>query len=255
MRTPIFIVSLVGVALFGSAFILSYLNPTFVESIARGVIRMEVEQRVGEKLNVLENSKIVGFAKRVSGQNASEMDELKHKLAEGLPQKVAAVAAEMLNADCECRMAIEKSMTGVFNARIAELSRMNDRLITFIRTKYMEVAESLTREFRIFTGANAIVFALLGVTAAIRKTAGLQLTLPTLVLLGAAAIVGYLYLFQQNWLHTILFGDYVGLGYFGYLGAATACLADIVFNKARITTQIVNTALQVLGSVIRAVPC
>jgi hypothetical protein len=255
MRILILITALVSVTLFGSGFILSYVNPTFVESIARKVIRIEVERRVGERLTALENNKIVKFAERLSGRNAMEIADLKRKMAEGLPQKVAAVAAEMRNVDCECRKAIEKTITGIFEDRVAGLSHLNERLGLLIRTKYMEVAESLTREFRIFTGANTIMFAFLGITAALRRGAGLQLVLPTIVLLGAAGIVGYLYLFNQDWLHAILFGDYVGLGYFTYLGAATACLADIAFNRARVTTRIVNAALNAVGSAITAVPC
>lgn len=255
MRTLITIIALAGVMLFGSAFVLSYLKPAFVESVARDVIRMEVERRVSVKLSTLEDSRILELAKRASGQNAATMADITRKLATGLPKKIAEVAAEMRNVDCECRKAIEKNMTGLFEDRVIKLTRLNERLSLLIRTKYMEVAESLTQEFRIFTGANAIVFGLLGVTIILRRGAGLQLALPALVLLGAAAIVAYLYLFQQNWLHTIIFGEYVGLGYFAYLGVATACLADIAFNRARITTTVVNAALQLVGAAAKAVPC
>jgi 1,4-dihydroxy-2-naphthoate octaprenyltransferase len=119
----------------------------------------------------------------------------------------------------------------------------------------MEVAESLTREFSIFTGANALVFALLGVTVAIRKQARLQLALPALVLLDAAGLVGYLYIFNQNWLHSVVFGEYVGLAYFGYLAVAATFLADIAFNKARVTTELLNAAFHAVSSAIQVVPC
>jgi hypothetical protein len=255
MRTFILFIALVGVTLFGTAFILSYTNPTFVESIARQIIRIEVERRVEEKLTVLEDNNIVRFAERLAQRNAAEMNDLKRQLTEDLPQKVAAVAAEMLNADCECRKAIARSLTAGLETRLFTLTQLQERLTVLIQTKYREVAESLMREFRIFTGANAIMFAFLGVTAAIRRGAGLQLILPTFVLLGAVGIVGFLYLFNQDWLHTILYGEYVGLGYFAYLGVAVAFLADIVFNRARITTRIVNSILDIAGSAISAVPC
>jgi hypothetical protein len=66
----------------------------------------------------------------------------------------------------------------------------------------------------------------------LRKRAGLQLVLPTVVLLGAAGLAGYLYLFNQDWLHTIIFSEYVGLGYFVYLALAVALLTDVLFNRA-----------------------
>jgi hypothetical protein len=94
MRTFIGTISIVGILVFGSAFVLSYINPAFVESIAREVVRMEVERRVGERLNSLEGSKIAELARRVSGQNAAEIAELKRKVAEGVPRKVAEIATQ-----------------------------------------------------------------------------------------------------------------------------------------------------------------
>ena len=102
-----------------------------------------------------------------------------------------------------------------------------------------EVVRALLREFRIFTAANALIFLLLGATTYWRRTAGLQLLLPAVVLVGSATLVGAFYLFAQDWLHTILFSDYVGLGYFAYVGMEAVCLADIVFNRARVTTEVV----------------
>lgn len=255
MRVFINIVAFAGLALFGAAFVASYVNPGLVETLARDAIRFEVERRVSERIDALDGGKLVEMAKGLSGRNSLEIIELKRQLAENLPQKVAAVAAQMRNMDCECRKAIEKSMTSIFERKAADLSRMNERLELLIRTKYMDVAESLTREFRIFTGANALVFLLLAFAASLRKRAGLQLALPTVVLLGAAALVGYLYLFHQNWLHTVLFSDYVGFGYFAYLALAVALLTDIVFNRARVTTRLLNAAFSAAGSTLQAVPC
>jgi len=255
MRTFISIIALVGLAVFGSAFIASFANPGLVETLARDAIQLEVERRVGERIDALEGGKLTEIAKRLSGQNASEIADLKRKLADGLPQKVATIAAQMKNLNCECRKAIEKSVTGILEGRAADLSRINERLELLIRTKYMAVAESLTREFRIFTGANAFVFMLLVLASALRKRAGLQLALPTIVLLGAAGLVGYLYLFNQDWLHTIIFSEYVGLGYFVYLALAVALLTDILFNRARLTTRVLNAAFSAVGATLQAVPC
>lgn len=77
----------------------------------------------------------------------------------------------------------------------------------------------------------------------------------TLLAVGAAGVVGALYIFGQDWLHTIVFNDYVGLGYFAYLGVAVAFLADVAFNRARVSTQVVNAAFNIVGAAIQAVPC
>ena len=46
----------------------------------------------------------------------------------------------------------------------------------------------------------------------------------------------YLYLFSQDWLLTIIHGDYVGFAYIGWLGAAFLLLLDIAINRGRVTT-------------------
>lgn len=255
VRAIVLLVVLLGSLVFGSAFVLSYTNPAYVESIGRNVIRLEVERRVGEKIAVLDRSTIARIAEKLSGQNAVEIAEAKRMLAEGLPQKISAAIAELRNLDCECRKAIDRRITGILEGRVATLSLLNDRLMLLIRTKYIETAEALTREFRVFTGANAGVFVLLGVIAMVRKRASLQLALPTAVLLIAAAATAFLYVFNQNWLHTVVFADYLGLGYVVYLGFAIALLADIAFNSARVTTRLLNAVLHLFGSALQAVPC
>jgi hypothetical protein len=111
------------------------------------------------------------------------------------------------------------------------------------------------REFRIFCGSNALAFALLGIVTLLRQRATLQLLLPAFVTVGAVSVTGALYLFNQNWLHTIVFGQYVGLAYPLYLAGVALLLIDIAFNRARVTTQLVNLILQALGSAVTAVPC
>ena len=119
----------------------------------------------------------------------------------------------------------------------------------------LKTAQALTREFRIFTGANAALFMLLALTTLARRRATLQLALPALVLIGAAGIVAFFYLFSQDWLHAIVFADYVGLGYFVYLAICIALLADILLNHARFTTRAVNLSLDAIGSAAHVLPC
>ena len=73
--------------------------------------------------------------------------------------------------------------------------------------------------------------------------------LPAFVLVGAVLLAGGLYLFNQDWLHTIVFGDYLGLGYAAYLALVAAMLADIAFNRARV----INVLLNALGAAVA--PC
>jgi len=255
MRSLVLIISAIGTLVFGSAFVLSYADPGFVESVSRELIRRQVESRVQEQIEELDGSRLASIAWRISGRNASEIAEAKKQLKERLPSRIADNISEMKNLGCECRKAIESQMTRTLGSKIVDLSRINERLDLLIRTKYMETAQALTREFRIFTGANGALFVLLAVTTLARKRATVQLAIPALVLIGAAAIVAFFYVFAQDWLHTIVFADYVGLGYFAYLAIAIALLADIAFNHARITTEAVNLSLNAIGSAVQVLPC
>jgi hypothetical protein len=255
LRIVVAILGFAGGALFCLAFLASFVSPGFVERTAKALIRAEVERRVEVSVASLDGTRIAGIARRISSRNAVAAGQLRHQVSEGLPGKIAEVIGEMSRLDCDCRKQVERTIAGGWEWRITALSKVNERLTALIRTQYMEVTEKLTREFRVFTGANALVLLVLGVAAIVRKRAGLHLVPAASVLLCASLFVAYFYLFRQNWLHTIVFSEYVGLGYFAYLGLAFAFLSDLVFNRARVTTWMLNMVLQVVGSAIRVAPC
>ncbi len=255
VRGAIVALSLAGTALFGAAFVLSFLDPLLIERSARELVRLEVEKRVGEKVDELTDSTVMKMALKAIGKSAAEIETTKRQISGAVPQKVADIIANMLNVDCECRKRLKSLAEKHYNEKLSSLSQVQERLTHLIESAYAKVSAQLLREFRIFTGANAMVFALLAMVSFRRRAAAVQLILPAVVLLGAASASGYLYLFGQDWLHTILFSQYVGLAYFGYLSVAIALLADVVFNRARVCTRAINAALDTAGSGIVILPC
>lgn len=255
VRQALVAVGLAGAALFGVAFVLSYLNPVLIERAAREVVRLEVEKRVGEIVDELTDSTVMQMALKALGKSAEEIEKTKREISDAVPQKVADVIANMLKVDCECRQRLKNLAEKHYNEKLSAITQVQARLTQFVESAYAKVTTQLLREFRIFTGANAIVFALLAVVGFRRRAAAVQLILPAIVLLGAAAVTGYFYLFGQDWLHTILFSHYVGLAYFGYLSVAIVLLADVAFNRARVCTSVINGALDTAGSGIVIVPC
>lgn len=244
-----------GLLLFGAAFIASFAAPGFVEQAAREVIRFEVEKRVHEKIDTLDNSFLGRRAAKLSGKYAAQVADDRRMLEAKLPERIAQVVGEMRNLNCECRKKIASVVRDGLDDDIASGNDAQARLTALIRAKYMDTADHVTREFRIFTGANAAVFALLVVAVGIRRGAGMHLLPATVILLVSAALTGYMYLFNQDWLHTLLFNDYVGYGYIGWLGAVFALLCDIVFNRARVTVQILNLGLSAVGSALSVASC
>lgn len=255
MRRAILIISALGLAWFGAGLIISFANPLHIERAAREIVRLEVEHRVGHKIDSLSDSRIADLALRKLQKTEAEIEQTREALRQELPRKVANVVADMLNADCECRRRLVEHMQRAEDQRLGSLVRIRERLTGLIESAYASVTTNLMREFRIFCGANALAFAVLGLVTLLRSRAALQLALPALVLIGAVAITGSLYLFSQDWLHTIVFSEYVGFAYLLYLAAVATLLADVVFNRARVSTQLANLALQAVGAAATAVPC
>jgi hypothetical protein len=71
----------------------------------------------------------------------------------------------------------------------------------------------------------------------------------------ATLICAYFYVFEQNWLLTIIYGDYLGFAYLAYLGVVFLFLCDIVLNRGRVTTQFANAILDAAGSAVTLSPC
>ena len=156
---------------------------------------------------------------------------------------IAAIAAEMGIPDCECRKRHAERM----QLRLGSLQQMQAQLSDLIRTQYLDMANPLLRELRIFSGANALAFALLafallGVAALRRPGARLQLLPATATLLLATLATSGVYLFGQDWLHTIVFGDYMGWALLGYIALVYAWLCDLLFNRAQLTARLLSSA-------------
>jgi hypothetical protein len=255
VRRFVLALGIIGFAFFGLAFLASIANPGFVEQVARDIIRYEIERKVHERIEALDSHFLASKAAAFSKSYADEIARTKQFLAEQLPARLATVISEMQNLDCECRKKIEASIRVGLEGQIGNASAAQEHLTSLIRAKYMETANQVTREFRIFTGTNAFVFALLLSAVLLKRRADLHLLPSALVLFAAASVTAYLYLFNQNWLHTLVFSDYVGFAYLGYLAGAFAFLSDVVFNRGRITAEALNVVLNAVGSALQVAPC
>ena len=255
MRRLILLFSLLGTLAFGTAFVLSFTHPLLIEQAMREVLRLQVEREVGERIDSLSNSKLVAFATAAAGRHEADIAASRQALRNDVPRRVAEAFADFLDADCECRQRLVAGAQQSAISGLTALIQSRDRLASLIESAYAHVSAQLLREVRIFTAANAMALALLGVITFLRRGATRQLVLPAVVLAGAVAITGSLYLFQQDWLHTIVFGDYVGFAYVGYLAVVALLLADVLFNRARVTSRLFNLLANAIGSAVQAVPC
>ena len=265
VRRPILIMAIAGAAVFSMLFAMSWLYPTVVEQWARKAITHEVQQRVDTHLDGLSNSALGNAAGRLMQRNEAEKAAASETLKRSLPSKISVVMAAMFDPTCPCRNKqpspgdieqIRKSAKDMDDREarrtIARLDDLNVKLTALIESKYRDVAQSLHREARIFSGANAALFLLLAGIAFVWKGRALQLLAPTVVLVGAAALTGTIYLVNQDWLSTILFNDYVGLLYLPYLGLALAFMLDVVFNAGQISLNLVTAVAGIFIAPVNA---
>ena len=234
------LIGALGAAAFGVALLVSLVQPLLIERGARELLRIEVERRLGERIDRLDESRLGALAqgalKRLEGDRVAASERLRNEV----PRITEAVLANMQDASCECRRRIAQLIEEGARKRAASISDAEQTLRHVAETAYASVSRQWLREFRIVTGTNAAAFALLTLIAWWRPRAAIQLTVPALLILVAVGVTGYGYLFAQDWLHTLLFSDYVGLGYVAWLAGVTALLGDIVLNRARVTTNVLN---------------
>lgn len=252
IRALVLCLGLAGTVIFTGALIASWVTPHFISKTAREVIRYRVAEEINEKVDALGADFLVEKAKILMKDKADEINALKLLIKAKIPELVVMIANQMADPQCPCRKWTPEPFRDFLMAMMADAGRMQERLAGLIKTKYLEVEAQLTREFRIFTGTNAVASILLVLAMLIRRKAWIHLLPPALLLLVATIVTGYFYLFNQNWLHTIVFNDYVGFAYAAYLALVFACLCDIVLNYARVTTVVLDATL---GSLLRVLPC
>lgn len=244
-----------GALAFALAFLVSVLAPTQLESALKQVVASELRARTDAQIERMQDTRLGRMAERLLASQSERIAQLKAELASSLPQRIDAVLNEMLRPDCECREGLRMSATGGALLEIANLERASEQLKGFLQSQYRDLADKLHREFRIFTGANALVLLAVGLTASLRRRAGPHLLPSALLILGATFIVAGFYLFGQDWLRTILFNDYVGYSYVAWIGVVSLPLFDVAFNRGRITTEVFNAILKTLGSAASICTC
>ncbi|WP_422563535.1 hypothetical protein [Ideonella sp.] len=255
LRLALLAISLAGLLVFGGVFTLSHQDPVLMERMAREAIQLEVERKVGAKIDALSNGRIAALAQRALKTHDEDIQRAQSALRAALPGTVASVVADMSNADCGCRKRLATLRKQVDEGELVLLTKSRDQLLGLVESAYASVTQNLLRELRIFSASNALAFAALGLVAWMRGRAALQLALPAFVLLAAVSITGGFYLLGQDWMHTIVFGQYVGLAYTAYLAGVALMLADVVFNRARGTTLLANGVLGLFGMAASAACC
>jgi hypothetical protein len=252
-------IGIFGSVLFATFFALTFSTPTWLETFARSFIQAEVKKQVDARIDGLkiEDGKgvLAQYAGAIYRQNEQKIDQLKADLKSKVHEQFADALVQIADLKCECRARIAALIAAGDRVHIERLDAMNAKLVDVIQSNYLRIVAELKGDIRIFSGTNCAAFLLLLAATFLRLQALGQLFVPGILLAIAAVTCACLYVFEQNWLLTIIYSDYLGFGYLAYLVAAFALLMDVFLNRARITTRIANSACDLVGATASFIPC
>ena len=236
---------------FAALFAASFFGSIWIESLAIAAIKPQIVSRVADRLDRFENNALIEKAQaKFSGLDA-RIAAGREKLEQTVSMSVDDVAARMTNPTCECRKTLSKKYRESFERDATTASLLKEKLTQLVETKYGEVASQLLREWRIFTGVNAVAFLARFLLSFYRSALGVRLLPIALVMLFGVAVTSWFYLFNQDWFGTVLFGAYVGWGYALWLAFVFALLADLALNRARVTSRVLSS----VGVDFAPLPC
>lgn len=253
------ILSIAGIVLFGTALYLTFSVPGWLEEFSASYIEQQLTKRIDGAIDSVAPPTREGLlgdmARKAFEANESKIGEIKEQLRSKTHESMAGALAQIRDLDCECRDKYADIFKRGFEFDLSLLQSANDKIIANIQGGYMKIVSELKRDVRIFTSSNIAVFALLLLVSFLKPNARMHLMIPAALITASTLICSYFYLFEQNWLLTIIHSDYVGFGYLGYLGFVSLFLADIIFNSGQITTAILNAFFEAIGSALSAVSC
>lgn len=253
---------LVGLVLFFPLLLFTFSNPHLIEKSGKAFIEWKLKNETNKKIDSIQLpqskslEKLFGNrVKKLHQETEEKLETLKKQLKDDAPKIIVTQIAKMSDLSCKCRNKWEERLRSSLKFQITSLEKAKEKLAFFAQAKYMEIVEKLTLDIRIFLGANSFIFLFLLLASYLKPKATEHLFLPSVLMLVSTVICSYFYLFEQNWFYTIIYNSYTGFGYVAYLTIVFAILYDIAFNKAKVTTEIINYLLNAIGSAFSVAPC
>ena len=253
---------LVGLLIFLPLFLFTFSDPYLIEKSGKAFVEWKLNNEANKAIDSIylppskKLEKLFGNkVKTLYQKTEKKLEVLKQQLKVDAPKIIMNQIAKMSDISCKCREKWEERLRSSLKFEIVSLEKAKEKLVIFAQSKYMEIVEKLTLDVRIFLGANAFIFIFLLVASFLKPKATEHLFLPSVLMLISTVICSYFYLFEQNWFYTIIYSSYTGFGYVAYVTIVFGILGDIVFNKAKIVTEIINLFFNAIGSAFSVVSC
>jgi len=245
--------------IYGTAFVYSLTSPEKIEYKARGFIKKQVAKKTHQKIDNIgskyKDNKLVKLSTKIFKKKAAQLKFYKEALKSKIDEKLVAVMAKMKDMDCECRQKYKQIFHSFLINKINNLKTATKTLEAFMTQQYMFIVKKIIKDFRIMIGSSFLALLIILVLMYKKPQVSIQVNMLAGMMAITTLVASYFYVFKQNWFYTIVYNDFIGYAYLVYLGIIFVFLCDIIFNKARVTTEIVNGLLNALGSSVSAVSC
>jgi hypothetical protein len=244
-----------GAALFAFFFVLTFWRPAWVETFAADFLKAQVASELHERIDsfgTAGSSEVLSKAAEIIyRRNQQRIDEYKARLEAHVDERIAECISQMLDLQSEARARVARLLEAGTLQGASSLTALNERMTDVIQGRYLRTVNELKRDLRIFTATNACCFLLLLLATFVRPQFMKQLFVPGYLLLAATIYCSYSYVYEQNWLLTVIYSDYLGFAYLGYLSVVFLLLCDFVLNRARVTLAIMNGMVGTIAAMPR----
>jgi hypothetical protein len=246
---------LLGTLLFAGLLAYLHLAPKDFERRSQGIILAQVQKHMKEKLTPTANEGLERLAGIASQRIAERIKDLQAEIDAGVPKFVAAVIAAMCRVECKDRAALEARIIECYNQQLGRLKTGLQRLRATVEEQYRVRLEALRKDVGIFFASNLIALSVALVLAIVRGPAARHLLPFTVLLAVATALTSWWYVAEQDWVTTIIYSQYFGWSYLGFLAVVFVFLVDIALNRAHVTTEVSNGIGSLFGIPLSLIPC
>ncbi|HEX6396408.1 MAG TPA: hypothetical protein VFZ95_03210 [Steroidobacteraceae bacterium] len=248
------IVGAAGAILFAFFFALTWHTPRWVEDFAAGYIEGRVAHKLDNWVDGLGppagHGALSRYAAGLYRQNEQKIAGYKALLKRDIREQLAICIPQVRALSDELRARLESWVRDGAEFSIGELQLDNSRLVALIQSGYLAVVADLTHDVRIFAASNAIAFLVLLLVSFLKPGHVRELFVPGVLLAISTLACAWLYVFEQDWLMTIVQGSYLGAAYTAWLGISFLFLCDVWLNNARVTARVLEGLASVFATAI-----
>ena len=221
IRVALVSFGLAGTVAFGGVFVNTLLNRAAIEQTAETFLMRRAEHALG-----------ISVCTGTAASPGASMD----RLMASLPKKtkeLSVVRPQGLQEGIRGRA----GSGGPTSA--ADRGREGGDSVT-LGAPYPRLLAGLIREVRVFTACNFALFAFTTLLAAWPRRHLPHLVVPAAILAATTGSTAGVYLAVQDWFWTFMTGAYVGYWYLVFVGAVASLLADVAWNRARVTSLVLR---------------